>query len=288
MSIRFNDVTFIYNRKSPFEMVANDNVNLEIKDGSFTCLVGKTGCGKSTLIQQMNGLLTPTLGEVQVDEYIVTSNNKRRTRKIAGLRKKVGVVFQFSENQLFEESVLKDVMFGPKNFGIKDDEAKEIAKKCLSNVGLDESYYEKSPFDLSGGERRKVAIAGILALSPSILVLDEPTAGLDPNASRQMLKILEKMNKEGITIVVVTHNMDLVLRYASDVVVMDEGKVVIHSSPVELFYRDDLDKYSLDVPLIVELTKLLLNKGVKLNKNNIKDISTFTKEYLKVRSKKNE
>ena len=284
MSIRFNDVTFIYNRKTPFEMVANDHINLEIKDGSFTCLVGRTGCGKSTLIQQMNGLLVPTYGEVEVDEFVVSRNRKRRTKKVSNLRKKVGVVFQFSENQLFEENVLKDVMFGPKNFGIKDIEAKEIAISCLKEVGLDESYFEKSPFDLSGGEKRKVAIAGILALKPSILVLDEPTAGLDPHASREMLRILENMNKNGVTIVVVTHDMDLVLRYASDVVVMDEGKVVIHSSPVELFYRDDLDDYSLDVPHIIKLTKLLLAKGMKIEKNNIKDISSFVNEIKKVRN----
>ena len=265
-------------------MVANDHINLEIKDGSFTCLVGRTGCGKSTLIQQMNGLLVPTYGEVEVDEFVVSRNRKRRTKKVSNLRKKVGVVFQFSENQLFEENVLKDVMFGPKNFGIKDIEAKEIAISCLKEVGLDESYFEKSPFDLSGGEKRQVAIAGILALKPSILVLDEPTAGLDPHASREMLRILENMNKNGVTIVVVTHDMDLVLRYASDVVVMDEGKVVIHSSPVELFYRDDLDDYSLDVPHIIKLTKLLLAKGMKIEKNNIKDISSFVNEIKKVRN----
>ncbi len=283
MSIKFSDVSFIYNRKTPFEMLANDHIDLEIKDGSFTCLVGKTGCGKSTLIQQMNGLLVPSFGEVQVDEYIVSNNRKRRTKKLSLLRKKVGIVFQFSEAQLFEESVIKDVMFGPKNFGVKDDEAKEIAKRCLNEVGLDETYYEKSPFDLSGGEKRKVAIAGILALEPSILVLDEPTAGLDPHASREMLKIFERMNMTGTTIVVVTHNMDLVLRYASDVVVMDEGKIVIHSSPIELFYRDDLYTYSLDVPQIVTLTKILQSKGMKLNKNNIKDIASFTNEVSKVR-----
>ena len=286
MSIKFSDVTYIYNRKSPFEMVANENINLEIKEGSFTFVVGKTGCGKSTLIQQMNGLLVPTTGEVEVDDYVISSNRKRRSRNISDLRKRVGVVFQFSENQLFEETILKDVMFGPKNFGVKDEEAKEIAKRCLSEVGLDESYYDKSPFDLSGGERRKAAIAGILALSPSVLVLDEPTAGLDPHASREMLRIFEKMNKEGITIILVSHHMDIVLRYASDVVVMNEGKVVLHCSPFDLFYRDDLDNYSLDVPLVVELTKLLAKKGMKLDKNNIRDISSFVKEVEKARSQK--
>ena len=134
MSIKFSDVTYIYNRKSPFEMVANENINLEIKEGSFTFVVGKTGCGKSTLIQQMNGLLVPTTGEVEVDDYVISSNRKRRSRNISDLRKRVGVVFQFSENQLFEETILKDVMFGPKNFGVKDEEAKEIAKRCLSEV----------------------------------------------------------------------------------------------------------------------------------------------------------
>ena len=286
MSIRFNDVTFIYNPRSPFEVFANKNVNLEIKEKSFTCIVGKTGCGKSTLIQQMNGLLVPSNGEVVIDEYIVTKNRKRRTRKLQDLRKKVGVVFQFSENQLFEDMVLKDVMFGPKNFGIKNDEAMQIAKKCLKQVGLDSSFYDKSPFDLSGGEKRKVAIAGILALSPSILVLDEPTAGLDPHASREMLNILKRMNEEGTTIVVVTHNMDLVLRYASNVVVMHDGEVVKDTIPTDLFYEDDLEQYSIEVPYIVELTKELIKKGLELDKDKIKDVHTFVDELSKARKRK--
>lgn len=286
MSIRFSDVTFIYNKKTPFEMVANSHINLGIKEKSFTCIVGKTGCGKSTLIQQMNGLLVPTYGEVIIDEFVVTSNRKRRTKKLQNLRKKVGVVFQFSENQLFEDTVLKDVSFGPRNFGIKNDEAIEIAKECLNKVGLDESYYDKSPFDLSGGEKRKVAIAGILALKPSILVLDEPTAGLDPHASRDMLKILDSMNKDGVTIIIVTHNMDLVLRYADKVVLMQDGEVVKHVSPIELFYEDDLEKYSLDVPEIVKLTKLLNKKGMKLDINKVRDITSFVDEVKKARSSK--
>ena len=286
MSIRFSDVTFIYNKKTPFEMVANSHINLEIEEKSFTCIVGKTGCGKSTLIQQMNGLLVPTYGEVVIDEFVVTSNRKRRTKKLQNLRKKVGVVFQFSENQLFEDTVLKDVSFGPRNFGIKNDEAIEIAKECLNKAGLNESYYDKSPFDLSGGEKRKVAIAGILALKPSILVLDEPTAGLDPHASRDMLKILDSMNKDGVTIIIVTHNMDLVLRYADKVVLMQDGEVVKHVSPIELFYEDDLEKYSLDVPEIVKLTKFLRQKGMELNINKVRDITSFVDEVKKARSSK--
>ena len=286
MSIKFNNVTYIYNPKTPFSMLANDDISFEIKDHSFTCIVGKTGCGKSTLIQQMNGLLVPLMGEVVVDEFVVSSNRKRRTKKLQDLRKKVGVVFQFSESQLFEDSVLKDVAFGPKNFGIKNDQAIEIAKKCLLEVGLNEDYFEKSPFDLSGGEKRKVAIAGILALSPSILVLDEPTAGLDPHASRDMLRILENMHQNGTTIVIVTHNMDLVLRYASDVVLMHEGKVVKHCPPTELFYQDDLEKYSLEVPQIVRLTKLVLSNGMKIEKNNVKDIASFVDEVKKARLQK--
>ncbi len=286
MSIRFNDVTFIYNRRSPFEKVANDHISSEIEDKSFTCIVGKTGCGKSTLIQQMNALLVPTEGEVVVDEFIVSSNRKRRTKKLQNLRKKVGIVFQFSENQLFEDTVLKDVMFGPKNFGANNEEAKKIAIKCLEQVGLDSSYYEKSPFDLSGGEKRKVAIAGIFALSPDVVVLDEPTAGLDPHASREMLNILEKMNKNGTTIIVVTHNMDLVLRYSDKVVLMHEGKIAKHVSPIELFYSDELDEYSLEVPQIVQLTKLLIDKGMKINKQNVKDIKSFIEEFEKARKHK--
>ncbi|MDD3099220.1 MAG: ATP-binding cassette domain-containing protein, partial [Bacilli bacterium] len=178
MPIKYENVSFTYNAKTPFSYEALSDVSLDIIDGSFTAIVGKTGCGKSTLIQQLNGLLVPTSGEVIINDYVVAKSRKRRTKKIKELRKLVGLVFQFPEYQLFEETVEKDVAFGPKNFGASNEGALKSAHEALRLVGLDESFYKRSPFDLSGGERRRVAIAGILALNPNILVLDEPTAGL--------------------------------------------------------------------------------------------------------------
>ena len=186
MLIEFDRVFYTYNPNTPFKAEALNDVSLSLKPGSFTCLVGHTGCGKSTLIQQMNGLLIPTSGEVKVGQFVVSNNRHTRTKKLTNLRKQVGIVFQFSENQLFDETVEEDVAFGPMNFGMKKEEAIELGHECLKKVGIDEKYFKKSPFELSGGEKRKVGIAGILALKPDILVLDEPTAGLDPASSKTM------------------------------------------------------------------------------------------------------
>lgn len=280
MQIEFKDVSFIYSPKTPYEYKALDNINLSIKEGSFTCIVGKTGCGKSTLVQELNGLLIPTSGEVTIDNYIITSNKKRCTKKLQDLRKKVGMVFQFSENQLFEDTVLKDVMFGPRNFGIKEEEAKKIAIASLTKVGIKEDYYEKSPFELSGGEKRRVAIAGILALEPDILILDEPTAGLDPLGTKEVMNLFKKMNEEGVTIILVTHDMNLVFKYATDCVVMDDGHIRKVVTPKELFLEES-ERYSLETPLISKVTKLLIDKGMKLSLDNIKDINSLVKEIKK-------
>ena len=280
MQIEFKDVSFIYSPKTPYEYKALDNINLSIKEGSFTCIVGKTGCGKTTLVQELNGLLIPTSGEVIVDNYIITSNKKRCTKKLQDLRKKVGMVFQFSENQLFEDTVLKDVMFGPRNFGIKEEEAKKIAIASLTKVGIKEEYYEKSPFELSGGEKRRVAIAGILALEPDILILDEPTAGLDPLGTKEVMDLFKKMNEEGVTIILVTHDMNLVFKYASSCVVMDDGRIEKVVTPKELFLEES-ERYSLETPLISKVTKLLIDKGMKLSLDNIKDINGLVKEIKK-------
>ena len=279
--IKFENVFYTYSPGSPFEYEALNDISLAINPGSFTCIVGKTGCGKSTLIQQMNGLLFPTKGKVIVDEFIVSNKRKERTKKLQKLRKRVGVVFQFSEYQLFEETVEEDVCFGPLNFGVKKDEAIKIAHEALLKVGIKEDYFKKSPFELSGGEKRRVSIAGILALNPDVIVLDEPTAGLDPIGSNEILSLFKKINEEGKTIILVTHDMNIVFKYASDVIVMDDGKVVKISKPQELF-SEDVEAYSLETPKLAKVVHKLLDKGYKLDLNKIHDLDSLVEELKHV------
>lgn len=285
MPISFKNVFYTYNVKSPFKNEALNDVSLEIKDKSFTCIVGRTGCGKSTLIQQMNGLLTPTAGDVDVDGSIISSNKKKSIKKFHDLRKHIGLVFQFSEYQLFDETVEEDVAFGPSNYGIKKEEAIEVAHKCLKTVGIDSSYYKKSPFELSGGEKRRVAIAGILALEPKVLVLDEPTAGIDPQGSRELLELFKKLNENGTTIVLVTHDMNIVYEYATDVIVMSDGKIVTHCTPDELFL-EETEKYSLETPILSKFAKMINDGGLKLDYSKIHNIDQLVEQISKVRAKK--
>lgn len=271
MSIKFSDVFYTYNPKTPLRQDALNGISFEIKSGSFTALVGHTGSGKSTIVQHINALLHPQKGMVEVDGFLNSSDkkeNKKYKKKVPELRKHVGLVFQFPEYQLFEESVLKDVCFAPKNFGMSEDEAKEAAKHALSEVGLDESFYERSPFELSGGEKRRVAIAGILAFKPEVLVVDEPTAGLDPNGAKQMMDLFQKVHKQGTTIVLVTHDMNLVLSYCDEVIVMDAGKVVEIASPKKLF-QEDIERFSLETPLLYKFAKSLKAKGMEIDLEKI-------------------
>lgn len=274
MPIKYENVSFTYNAKTPFSYEALSDVSLDIIDGSFTAIVGKTGCGKSTLIQQLNGLLVPTSGEVIINDYVVAKSRKRRTKKIKELRKLVGLVFQFPEYQLFEETVEKDVAFGPKNFGASNEEALKSAHEALRLVGLDESFYKRSPFDLSGGERRRVAIAGILALNPNILVLDEPTAGLDPRGAREMMALFKGLHDNGTTVILVTHDMNIVLEYSDTVIVMEDGEVREITTPLELFNKEN-DRYSLETPLLYKFVKSLSDKGMTLDIKMIKDIDSL-------------
>lgn len=285
MSIKFNDVYYTYSPNTPFEHEALKGVSFEIKDGSFTCLVGHTGCGKSTLIQQLNGLLVPTSGQAIIGDIINEKKNRKMRKKMRDLRRIVGLVFQFSENQLFEETVEEDVAFGPLNFGVKKDVAFELAHESLKLVGLDESFYKKSPFDLSGGEKRRVAIAGVLALQPHILVLDEPTAGLDPQGTKTLLKLIKSLNESGTTIVLVTHDINIVYEYATDVIVMDNGKVVEATTPDKLF-TEDVDKYSLETPLIQKVVKMCLDNGLQLDISKIKNEESLVEQILLARQKK--
>jgi len=273
MSITFKEVEHIYSENTPFAYHALKGVHLNIRSGSMTALIGHTGSGKSTLIQHINALLLPTKGEVHIEDIVITATDKPETLK--PLRKKAGLVFQFPEYQLFEETILKDIIFGPKNFGIEESEAIKIAKKTLKLVGLDESYLEKSPFDLSGGQKRRVAIAGILAMDPDILILDEPTAGLDPQGAKEMLTLFKKINQRGKTIILVSHDMNQVLEYCDDVIVMNKGKVEKHVTVLELFKETEyLTSLSIDLPIITSFILELNHKGFHIDPS-IKDIDVL-------------
>lgn len=271
MSITFKQVEHIYSPETPFAYHALKGVDLVIPKGSMTALIGHTGSGKSTLIQHINALLLPTKGTINIEDILISATDKPDTLK--PLRKKAGLVFQFPEYQLFEETILKDVIFGPLNFGVAEDEANEIAKKALELVGLDETYLEKSPFDLSGGQKRRVAIAGILAMDPEILILDEPTAGLDPQGSKDMLDLFKKINQQGKTVIIVSHDMNHVLEYCDDVIVMNNGKIERHEKVEELFKQTDyLNSLSIDLPIITSFIKQLNENGFNID-TSIKDIN---------------
>lgn len=279
MSIKIEHVSFSYMVKTPNEVKALDDVSFEIKDNSITALIGHTGSGKSTLIQTLNALMIPSEGQIQVDDFLIT-NNPRKNKNIKALRRHIASIFQFPEYQLFEETVLKDVAFGPRNFGFKLDEATSKAKEALKLVGLDESYYERSPFELSGGERRKVAIAGILAIDPDILILDEPTAGLDYHASNEVMELVKEMHEKGKTIILVTHDMDLVYRYASKVFFIDKGKIEFSGTPLELFKKR---YHALELPRLFFLATELIKRGIDIPLEEVKEIKDVIKYVRKER-----
>lgn len=281
MQIKISNLSYTYLAKTPNEVEALHNVSLDIPEGKITSIIGHTGSGKSTLIQTLNGLLLPTSGEVRVGEYVVI-NKKKKNKKIKELRKSLAIVFQFPEYQLFEETVEKDVAFGLKNYGYKEVEAIKLAHKALEEVGIDKSFYKRSPFELSGGEKRRVAIAGIIALNPDILVLDEPTAGLDPKGSKIILNLIDKFNKEGKTIILVTHDMNIVLNYSDHVIVMNDGKVAFEGTPSELF-SGDISTYSIDVPELFKFVKLLESKGIKLDISKIRTIDDLISQLKEKR-----
>lgn len=269
MGISLKNVYYTYQEGSPFEGQALSDISLEIKDGSYTAFVGHTGSGKSTLLQLLNGLLCPTQGEIQFDDFVLDRETDQK--KMKHLRKKVGLVFQFPESQLFAETVLADVAFGPQNFGVSRERAEEIAKDKLAVVGLNDEVYNKSPFELSGGQMRRVAIAGILAIEPEILVLDEPTAGLDPVGRKELMALFETLHKNGMTIVLVTHTMDDVANFADTVYVLKGGNLVLEGSPSSVFQEVEyLQKIQLGVPKITNFALQLQQKGMKFERLPIK------------------
>ncbi|WP_429971063.1 energy-coupling factor transporter ATPase [Fructilactobacillus sp. Tb1] len=237
MEIKLDHVGYTYHLNSPMEFTALHDIKLTFKSGQFTAIIGKTGSGKSTLIKLLNGSELPTTGKVIVGNDELTS----KTKKINGIHKNVGMVFQFSENQLFAETVLKDVMFGPMNFGKSKEEAQRLAKKWLIKVGINADLFAQSPFELSGGQMRRVALAGVLACEPQILVLDEPSAGLDPAGNQNLMKLLKSLQSElYMTIIMVTHSMENVAEFADQVVVLQAGRVIADATPQELFSADEL------------------------------------------------
>ena len=276
MQIKIKNLYFSYLVKTPNEVKALDDVSFEIKDNSITALIGHTGSGKSTLIQLLNALMIPTSGEIEVDDFLITSN-KRKNKRIKELRKHIASIFQFPEYQLFEETVEKDVAFGLKNYGVKEVEAIKKAHEVLSLVGIDESFYKRSPFELSGGEKRRVAIAGILILNPDILIMDEPTAGLDPEGTKIVLDLISSLHEQGKTIILVTHDMNVVLKMATDVVVLKEGRVSYQGNAHDLFKMSS-EELSLDIPPLFRFAKLLTDKGLDINLNKIQNIDDLIKE----------
>jgi energy-coupling factor transport system ATP-binding protein len=253
MDIQLQKVSYAYSKGTPFEKRALYDIDLTIESGTYMAIIGHTGSGKSTILQHFNALLKPTSGAVRLGERLIEAGKKQKDLK--PIRQRVGIVFQFPEHQLFDETVLKDVMFGPMNFGVSEADARDRALEKLRLVGLPEETFEKSPFELSGGQMRRVAIAGVLAMNPEVIVLDEPTAGLDPKGQKEMMDLFYELHQtQGLTTILVTHSMEDAARYADQVAIMFEGQCVVIGAPQEVFYNNELlQEYRLLPPRIVQL-----------------------------------
>ncbi len=262
MSIKIKGLNYIYAAGTPFEKAALKDINLEIADGEFAGIIGHTGSGKSTLIQHINGLIRPTSGEIEVDGRKISGQSS----SLNTLCREVGLVFQYPEHQLFELTVAKDIAFGPKNLGLPPEEIEQRVKEAAALVGLKEKYMEKSPFELSGGQKRRVAIAGVLAMRPKILILDEPTAGLDPKGRDSILRQIRQLHRQtGATVLLVSHSMEDVAEYVDRVIAMNDGRIVLDGTPREVFsQRDTLLSIGLAVPQITELAYHLRERGFTL------------------------
>lgn len=301
MPITLEHINYTYNPNRPSKTKALKDINLIFHDYCFTALIGQTGSGKSTLIQQLNGLLLPTSGKITVNDFVIDmtlvykkngkvnnramkKKHKKKIPEIKNLRRRVGIVFQFPEYQIFEETVLKDVSYGPKNFGLTEEEAQKKAKEAILLTGLDESYFERSPFELSGGEKRRVAIAGILAMEPDVLVLDEPTVGLDAFGEAGLMNLISNLSQKGTSIILATHNMDIVLKYATRAIVLNRGEIVHDSTPLELFQNEEyLKSSSIEPPKVFRFALDLKKSGLPLDLKNVKDCHSLAKEIVRVK-----
>lgn len=264
MSIQVKNLKHVYSEGMPFESVALDDVSFEINDGEFVGIIGHTGSGKSTLVQHFNGLLKPKSGAIMISGVDITNP----ATSMRDIRKKIGLVFQYPEYQLFEETVKQDVAFGPLNLGLDKEEVEVRVKEAIELVGLDyEEVAERSPFDLSGGQKRRVAIAGVIAMKPEVLILDEPTAGLDPKAHKELFEVIKKIHKEQSSILIlVSHNMQDIANLADKILVMEKGRLAMSGSPREVFARrDELTAIGLSVPPIAELLYQLRDKGFQID-----------------------
>lgn len=261
MDIKLQKLSFAYAPGTPFEKRALFDVDLAIASGSYQAIIGHTGSGKSTILQHLNALLKPTAGSIQIGDKVITAGKKEKD--LRPIRQKVGIVFQFPEHQLFEETVLKDIIFGPMNFGVPEEEAMEKARDLVKLVGLPEAVLEKSPFDLSGGQMCRVAIAGVLAMEPDVIVLDEPTAGLDPRGRKEIMDLFYQLHqKRNLTTILVTHSMEDAARYADQIAIMHEGRCVLTGTPREIFSDiETLSNYRLEVPQIIHFQKQLEQKA---------------------------
>ncbi|AKA71443.1 energy-coupling factor transporter ATPase [Clostridium scatologenes] len=283
MSIKIENLTHIYMKGSPFEKKALDNVNITIDEGEFVALIGHTGSGKSTLIQHINGLLKPSSGKIVIDDVDITE----KKINLNFIRKKVGLVFQYPEYQLFEETIEKDIAFGPKNLGLSDDHINSRVKRAMNMVGLDyENYKDKSPFELSGGQKRRVAIAGVVAMEPKILILDEPTAGLDPKGRDDILGKIKDLHREyKMTIILVSHSMEDVAKLADRILVMHKGKAILDGAPSQVFKEiDTLESVGLAVPQVTYLVRALKEKGIDIS-SDVFTIQQAKEEILRILKK---
>ena len=281
MSVIVKNLTHIYDEGMPFASKALDDISFEIKDNDFVGLIGHTGSGKSTLIQHLNGLLKPSSGQIIVNGFNITDKDLNLTE----IRKRVGIVFQYPEYQLFEENVEKDIAFGPGNLGLDEAEISKRVKNSMEAVGLDyETYKDKSPFDLSGGQKRRVAIAGVIAMNPEVLILDEPTAGLDPGGRDEIFNLIKKLHRDNnITIILSSHSMDDMAKLAQTIIVMNHGKIEFMGTPREVFtsHAARLREIGLDVPQVLELATKLRNKGFDI-RPDVLTVEEIKDEILKV------